>query len=182
MFVTGWTGMRGVLALAAALSIPETLSDSRAFPGRDLILFLTFSVILITLVLQGLTLPWLIGLLGLGGADEDRSEETYARLRMLDAAQAYLNAETVSSSVEAARTAADLIHHHELHSGASLAEQTNASALDASRRQAIAIQVLNIQRQVILDLRTQGRIGDTLLRTLERDLDLRETHALDAQS
>jgi NhaP-type Na+/H+ or K+/H+ antiporter len=182
MFVTGWTGMRGVLALAAALSILETLSNGRAFPGRDLILFLTFSVILVTLVLQGLTLPWLIRFLGLGGADKDRNEETYARLRMLDAAQAYLDAKRISSSLEAAWTTPELIPHQELHIGASLTEQINKTPMGATRRQAIAIQVLNIQRRVILDLRTQGRISDTLLRTLERDLDLRETHALDAQS
>ncbi len=73
--------MRGVLGLAAALSIPGTLADGRAFPGRDLILFLTFSVILVTLVLQGLTLPLLIRFLGLGGADEDHREEACARLK-----------------------------------------------------------------------------------------------------
>jgi CPA1 family monovalent cation:H+ antiporter len=55
IFVTGWTGMRGVIALAAALSLPERLADGSPFPQRSLIIFLTFSVILVTLVLQGLT-------------------------------------------------------------------------------------------------------------------------------
>jgi hypothetical protein len=151
----------------------DTLRRPRV-PGRDH----PIPDILVTLVLQGLTLPWLIRFLGLGGADKDRSEETYARLQMLDAAQAYLDAETVSSSVETAWAAADLIHHHELYIGASLAEQTGETPTGTTRRQAIAIQVLNIQRRVILDLRTQGRISDTLLRTLERDLDLeRRTHS-----
>lgn len=58
--ITGWAGMRGVVSLAAALSIPVTLSDGRAFPYRNLVLFITFVVILVTLVLQGLTLPWII--------------------------------------------------------------------------------------------------------------------------
>jgi monovalent cation/hydrogen antiporter len=57
--IIGWAGMRGVVSLAAALSIP-LLIDGQAFPHRNLILFITFIVILVTLVLQGLTLPWLI--------------------------------------------------------------------------------------------------------------------------
>jgi CPA1 family monovalent cation:H+ antiporter len=68
IFVVGWTGMRGVVALAAAISLPEVLADGSPFPQRNLILFLTFSVILVTLVLQGLTLPPLIRALGLAGA------------------------------------------------------------------------------------------------------------------
>ena len=58
--IFGWTGMRGVVSLAAALSIPLMISDSQAFPYRNLILFITFIVILMTLVFQGLTLPWVI--------------------------------------------------------------------------------------------------------------------------
>ena len=59
-FILGWAGMRGVVSLAAALSIPLLISDGEAFPYRNLILYITFIVILITLVVQGLTLPWLI--------------------------------------------------------------------------------------------------------------------------
>ncbi|HTH56513.1 MAG TPA: Na+/H+ antiporter [Cyclobacteriaceae bacterium] len=58
--IFGWSGMRGVVSLAAALSIPLLLQDGQPFPFRNLILFITFIVILITLVVQGLTLPWLI--------------------------------------------------------------------------------------------------------------------------
>lgn len=58
--ILGWTGMRGVVSLAAALSIPVQLSDGTAFPQRNLILFISFIVILLTLLLQGLTLPYVI--------------------------------------------------------------------------------------------------------------------------
>ena len=58
--ILGWAGMRGVVSLAAALSIPLLISEGQAFPHRNLILFITFIVILVTLVFQGLTLPWLI--------------------------------------------------------------------------------------------------------------------------
>src|SRR5438445_3862122 len=72
--IVGWSGMRGVVSLAAAFALPLTLSDGKAFPGRNYILFLTFSVILTTLVLQGLSLPLLIRKLGTthdGEADEE---------------------------------------------------------------------------------------------------------------
>src|SRR6202035_5761194 len=64
IFVVGWTGMRGVVALAAAISLPETLANGSEFPERNLIIFLTFSVIFVTLVLQGLTRPPRIRALG----------------------------------------------------------------------------------------------------------------------
>jgi monovalent cation/hydrogen antiporter len=65
VFIIGWTGMRGVIALAAAMSLPKTVADGSPFPHRDLIVFLTFCVILVTLVFQGLTLPPLIRILRL---------------------------------------------------------------------------------------------------------------------
>ena len=60
IFLIGWAGMRGVVSLASALAIPVALADGREFPERDLVLFISFVVILVTLVLQGLTLPWVI--------------------------------------------------------------------------------------------------------------------------
>lgn len=71
----GWAGMRGVVSLAAALSIPVTLSDGSAFPHRNLILYITFVVILATLVLQGLTLPWLIKKINFPTFNDHLSEE-----------------------------------------------------------------------------------------------------------
>jgi CPA1 family monovalent cation:H+ antiporter len=83
--------MRGAISLAAALAIPLTVQGGAPFPGRDLILFLTFCVILLTLVLQGLSLPLLIRRLGLAGAEgEEEREETEARLRAAEAALARL--------------------------------------------------------------------------------------------
>ena len=86
IFIIGWTGMRGVVALAAALALPETLSDGSPFPQRNLIIFLTFCVILVTLVLQGLTLPPLIRKLGLAGQSMVAVEEHEARRVMVEAA------------------------------------------------------------------------------------------------
>ena len=84
--VVGWTGMRGVIALAAAMSLPQTVAGGGPFPHRSLIVFLTFSVILVTLVVQGLTLPPLIRLLGLAGAGGARYEDQEARRLVLQRA------------------------------------------------------------------------------------------------
>ena len=65
VFLVGWTGMRGVISLASALAIPVTLADGKEFPERDLVLFISFMVILVTLVFQGLSLPWIIKKLNL---------------------------------------------------------------------------------------------------------------------
>jgi len=82
--------MRGVVSLAAALALPETLGAGRPFPGRGLVIFLTFCVILSTLVFQGLSLPWIIRALGV---KERKSEEIErdARLKIAHAALARLN-------------------------------------------------------------------------------------------
>src|SRR5207302_4506819 len=88
-FVLSFTGIRGIVSLAAALAIPFATDAGQPFPGRDLILFLTFSVILVTLVGQGLTLPWVIRVLGLAHAGRrerhaDRTEEHEARRQAIE--------------------------------------------------------------------------------------------------
>jgi len=90
IFVVGWTGMRGVVALAAAISLPEMLANGSDFPQRNEMIFLTFCVIFVTLVLQGLTLPPLIRALGLAGLESKNPEEANARREMVEAAVAYL--------------------------------------------------------------------------------------------
>lgn len=82
----GWTGMRGVVSLAAALSIPVQLSDGSAFPQRNLILFITFVVILSTLLLQGLTLPYLIRKINIPDLDQALPGEEVDRLIRIELA------------------------------------------------------------------------------------------------
>src|SRR5277367_2663069 len=98
VFVVGWTGMRGVLALAAAISVPEVQWNGQPFEARNLIVFLAFCVIFVTLVLQGLTLPALIRGLGLAGTEEMDPEEIEARRIVLKSAIGYLEEERKSSS------------------------------------------------------------------------------------
>ncbi|WP_420477468.1 cation:proton antiporter, partial [Noviherbaspirillum sp. ST9] len=92
--VIGWAGMRGVVSLATALSIPLYLSDGVAFPHRNLIVFITFIVIFVTLVLQGLTLPLLIRLIGLKEIDRiapEEEQEAGIQLNLDKIALSYIN-------------------------------------------------------------------------------------------
>lgn len=86
-FVLGWTGMRGVVSLAAALSIPMTLADGTPFPQRNLILYITFIVILLTLIVQGLTLPWVVKKLRIPRFNDHLPEEELEALIRLELAK-----------------------------------------------------------------------------------------------
>src|SRR5262249_13309973 len=82
-FIVSWSGMRGAISLAAALSIPLVTASGTPFPGRDLIIFLTFCVIVGTLLMQGLSLPWLIRFFGIDR--EGRLERAEAGHREVEA-------------------------------------------------------------------------------------------------
>lgn len=85
VFIVGWSGMRGVVSLASALAVPITLTNGEAFPHRSLILFITFVVILFTLVIQGLSLPWLIRVLKIEAPESEAHHEHAIRLRLATA-------------------------------------------------------------------------------------------------
>jgi len=175
IFVVGWTGMRGVLALAAAFALPETLADGRPFAQRNLIVFLAFVVILVTLVGQGLTLPWVIRALGLAGADtETAAEVREARKAMLEAGLAWLHRERAADSPDAAHLYDDVSHQFR-HRLASLDEGANEEgAVKFGKLVQIEQGAAREKRRVLLTLRDSGRIGDEALRTIESDLDLQD--------
>jgi CPA1 family monovalent cation:H+ antiporter len=174
VFVVGWTGMRGVIALAAAISLPQKLADGSPFPARNLIVFLTFSVILVTLVIQGLTLPALIRRLGLAGAVGPKCEEDEARRLVLEAALKDLD-ESRDPSPEFTGIYDDLAQQYR-HRLASLKCAPNDSDGESpeqlSRYLDVSRELLDVQRETALKLRSDGRISDEILREIERDLDL----------
>lgn len=175
IFVVGWTGMRGVIALAAAVSLPRTLADGSPFPNRGLIIFLTFSVILVTLVLQGLTLPPLIQALGLSGRGGLACEENEARRLVLEAALQRLEENRRRDRPDFAGVYDDLAQHY---------RERLASIQDApsdpeghvseqyARHQEISRDLLTVERETALQLRNDDRISDEVLREIERELDL----------
>jgi monovalent cation/hydrogen antiporter len=101
VLVVGWAGMRGTVTLAAALSIPLLMPDGSPFPGRNIVIFLAFGVIVTTLVVQGMTLEPLIRWLGIHGDDDRPKEERLARMTAVEAGLGALR------ELEAAATTAD---------------------------------------------------------------------------
>ena len=179
IFVVGWTGMRGVISLAAAIALPQTLAGGTPFAQRNMIIFLAFSAILVTLVLQGLTLPPLIRGLGLAAASASEPEEQAARRTILETALAYLDKLRGQAKPELAEVCHDLAQHYRSRL-ASLSEDGSTPAdgigpefykqyIDISRK------LLEIERQTAVKLRNERRISDELLRELERELDLSES-------
>ena len=179
VFIIGWTGMRGVLALAAAFSIPDTLSNGQPYTQRNLILFLTFSIILFTLVVQGLSLPLLIRRLGLAGNTELEEEELLARRKVLAEAIVALQAQN-SSSTEETHDIDDLLHRykHRLEAITPGSEATGETApfTERHKRRSLLLRdTAAVERRTLLQLRDEGSIGDEVLRRIERELDLTET-------
>jgi Na+/H+ antiporter len=179
IFVVGWTGMRGVVSLAAAFSLPETLGDGSPFPQRNLILFLTFSIILVTLVLQGLSLPPLIRRLGLSGNRETEQEEISARCKVLAEAIAFLQNARDTAPADQTHDIDDLLHRYSHRLESLMQEEDDAQADAASGLPKFHATLLRetaaVERRTLQHLRETEAIGDTVLRRLERELDLTET-------
>jgi monovalent cation/hydrogen antiporter len=170
--IAAWTGMRGVVSLAAALAVPLMLSDGSPFPGRDYILFITFCVILATLVLQGLSLPVLIRQLGVADDGLANLEERTARLKANEAALAYL-AEVESQFppdiVERLRAEYDdRIRQLEVYASAS---GDRSEGLIAPSYQRLQQDALDVERRTIIQLRDEYVINDEVLRRIQSDLD-----------
>ena len=177
IFVLGWTGMRGVLALAAASSLPYTLPGGAAFPQRNMILFLTFSVILVTLVLQGLSLPPLVRLLGLSVKKGPDCEEDEARRILLHTALDFLKDGKRQADEDSAHAFNDLIHQYEhfLREAEPAMEEKPGGKQGALTLSTLRLETVRRERRELNLLRSSGRIGDVTHRTLERELDLSES-------
>jgi CPA1 family monovalent cation:H+ antiporter len=175
IFIVGWTGMRGVVALAAAISLPEFLPDGTPFGERDMIIFLTFCVIFVTLVLQGLTLPLIIRGLGLSGAATNNPEEEQARYAMIEAALTYLEQTRDTDLPEFKPVYDELIRmqNHDLNllPGDRMVE-TGYRRQDYDRFREISRRLRTLERAVLMNLHNQNRINDAVLRRLEQELDL----------
>ena len=166
--------MRGVIALAAAISLPETLANGSPFLQRSLIIFLTFSVILVTLVVQGLTLPIVIRALGIGGSADTQRSTAEARRLVIRSALAYLG-RMQDASPEFAEIDQDIARHYTQRMatlGSDRQEPNPQDVIKQARYLDVSRQLLNVERETALRLRTEGRISNEALREIERDLDL----------
>jgi monovalent cation/hydrogen antiporter len=177
IFFLGFVGVRGVVSLAAALAIPLTTAAGAPFPDRDLILFVTFGVIVVTLIGQGSLLPRVVGWLGLAqhAADERQREheaELAARSGALDVAQNHLEKVAADGKISA-EALAILRARHDYRTGR-LSEHSadggDAAALAAELR----MELIAAEREYIYRLLQEGQITDEARRRIERELDLEE--------
>jgi CPA1 family monovalent cation:H+ antiporter len=175
--VIGWMGMRGAVSLAAALALPLETDAGAPFPGRELIIFLAFMVILGTLVGQGLTLPKLIHWLDL---DEDRleaKEDTKARIYAADAALQRLE-ELLDEDWVRPETADRLRGLYNFRRSRFQArfdgEDDGSIERQSTDFQRLRRELLEAERAAVVGLRREGRISDEVMRRVERDLDLED--------
>jgi monovalent cation/hydrogen antiporter len=180
VFVVGWTGMRGVVSLAAALALPTVLRDGSPFPHRGMIVFLTFCVIIVTLVLQGLTLPPLIRFLGLAGSAGPNCEELEARRIVTQAALSHLEEANARDQGAVSEIYEDLIHHYRQRL-TSLTINTTGEISHHERHTALSLEALRVERETAVRLRDEGRINDSVLRRIERELDLSDSILVHAE-
>ncbi|MGB6176981.1 MAG: Na+/H+ antiporter [Methylocella sp.] len=181
-FVLAFTGVRGIVSLAAALAIPFATANGQPFPGRDLILFLTFSVILVTLVGQGLLLPSVIRALGLAHAGRrerrgDRAEAYEARRLGIEAAlerldQLAAERDLAENVVQALRAHHRARLNHIQHRG----DGDDGHKKLTELHDEIELLLIAAERQQTNDLFHAGKLNDEARRGIERELDLREAH------
>ena len=173
----GWAGMRGSVSLAAALAIPITTDAGAPFPERDLIVFLAFVVIFVTLVGQGLTLAPLVQRLGLMDDGEEEREERVARQRIAEAGLGRIDelGEPDWISPESVQRARNVLDYRARRFGALASGDGDGyeERTDAWRR--LMYDLYDAQRVELVQLRNRGEISDEVRRKIERDLDLEES-------
>ncbi len=179
-FIVSFIGIRGVVSLAAALSIPLLVAIDQPFPDRSLILFLTFSVIVVTLVLQGPTLPWLVRALGLvnSGSEERRQQlELEAEARVEAARAAFDRLQQLSTTREFTGDQARQLSALQSERVSQLErrrDRDGAGGVVAARLDRVELALVQAEREHVNSLLRSGRINDDIRRKIERDLDLRE--------
>jgi monovalent cation/hydrogen antiporter len=192
--VISYAGMRGAVSLAAALAIPFTTESGAPFPGRDLVIFLTFCVIFVTLVGQGLTLQPLIRWLDIHDDGSSEKEEIKARLLAAEAAlqrideladEGWVNEDTVERmrGMYGYRRRRFATRHASVSDkrvsdfAADLGDGSDDEDYEArsANFQRLRRELLEAEREAVLRLRSEGKIGDQVMRRVERDLDLEDS-------
>jgi monovalent cation/hydrogen antiporter len=175
----GWSGMRGAVSLAAALALPFTLDSGAPFDSRDLIVYLTVAVIFVTLVGQGLTLPYMVRWLGLSATEPWAPDEAVARLAAAQAALDKLDELEASGTPVSENAMARLRELYQARFARCVSalqgddtEMPIEDPLTGYRR--LRSDLIVAERDTLLEMRNDGRIKQELFRRLQRDLDLDE--------
>jgi CPA1 family monovalent cation:H+ antiporter len=173
--VASWAGMRGIISLAIALALPYTLGD-QPFPQRSVTIFLTFCVIFVTLMLQGLTLRPLIELLGVTETSRSRQRETGLRIRALEAGIARLQAGDAKRQTPSERDIAGrILDEYQQRIDVLRGKAAQDEAIEATESRidrTLQKEALTAERRAIAAMRSAGEIPDDIYHSIEYDLDL----------
>ncbi|ASU32377.1 Na+/H+ antiporter [Mucilaginibacter xinganensis] len=176
VFVIAWSGMRGVVSLASALAVPLTLTNGSAFPHRSLILFITFIVILFTLVLQGLTLPFFLRVLKIEEDTNDEQQDLEIRFKLATAVVAYM--ETACSKEIAELSVFKRVKERyermaKIADDSLSAGELSSPAFLKTYRQML-LEIIAVRRTELNKMHKNKEYADHLLRAKEQELDFEE--------
>jgi CPA1 family monovalent cation:H+ antiporter len=182
--VSGFSGFRGAVSLAAALAVPATVGSGQPFPHRDLIVFVVTGVIVVTLAVQGLLLPALVRWARLTPDPSEDEERRLGESTALEAALESLPSLAAELGVDdeiAERVRAEY-EEHQLLLEAEEDERHGESTLERDRQATeLRLALLERKRKAVLDLRDEGRIDDIVLRDLQRRIDVEEVRLSGAE-
>ncbi|MBS1680442.1 MAG: Na+/H+ antiporter [Bacteroidetes bacterium] len=175
--IVAWSGMRGVVSLAAALALPLTIGGI-PFPHRDLIIFLTFAVIFSTLVIQGISLPYLVRWLGIKPTDEEQHEEHEARLKIgskiIEHIEENYSIGLSDEVLNQIKTKYE-IRIQRIRKGENAGRLSDEQVSDFHRVQK---EIIQVERGLLSIMRKEGKISEEALRKIEYELDLEETRLI----
>jgi CPA1 family monovalent cation:H+ antiporter len=180
LVVFGWAGMRGVVSMAAALALPLTLADGSAFPHRNLVIYLTFCVILSTLVILGLTLPWIIKLLKIEPYSifaeeyEVRNQVVSQTIAHIEENLSLLQDDLLRNIKSKYEVKYNRLQKTDLPANYFGKGETLATNIFNEYTQ-LQIDLVNVERQKIEKLHRDGSANEEILRKIEKELDLEET-------
>jgi monovalent cation/hydrogen antiporter len=178
VFIVGWAGIRGSVTMAAALSIPFALDNGAPFPGRDLVIFLAGTTIVLTLLLNALTLPLLIRLLHIRGDGNAEREERAARIATSQAAIDVLQRELPklkhAREVAQAQRLLDIYQHRLIFHSANADRRRELEAVQSGERRLVSA-ALEAERAELFSLRDTDVINEETLRNIQFELDHAES-------
>jgi len=176
VFLVAWSGMRGVVSLASALSIPLTLSTGEQFPHRNLILFITFVVIFFTLVLQGLSLPLLVRWLKIEVYENEAEQESTIRLRLAAVVVDFMETKypKESEQINAFVRVKERYERMLENAGKKLAEKESGDPAFLLSYRNMLLELIEVRRKELAIMRRDKSFPEELLRVKERELDLEE--------
>ena len=177
--VIAWSGMRGAVSLATALALPAATDAGAPLPGRNLVVFITFAVVLVTVVGQGLTLPIVIRRLGVTAGREEEHEVLVARMAASKAALDEVDKMAAEgwAGEEALNRARQYYGQRKRRDAARAGKiEDDGYEEESTIRRQVLLRVYRAERRAIVDLRNAGQISNEVMHTLERELDLEETY------